>query len=64
MEDDYDYICRGPIVGFKVLLHSPDELPQISKHYFRVPMGIETRVVVKPNVMDISETLKSYSPEK
>lgn len=57
---NFDYLCRGPVVGFKVLLHPPDELPQISKHYFRVPLNTETRVTVRPVVTTASKDLLSY----
>ena len=36
-----EYICRGPVQGFKVLLHTPGEVPQVSKNYFRVPLEQE-----------------------
>lgn len=32
---DFEYICRGSIPGFKVTLHTPGEIPQISQNYFR-----------------------------
>ncbi|KAG4070425.1 hypothetical protein HA402_005657 [Bradysia odoriphaga] len=37
-EQNLEYICRGPVQGFKILLHTPGEVPQVSKHYFRVPL--------------------------
>jgi hypothetical protein len=37
--DNYmnDGLCKGPIQGYKVYLHLPNEIPQISKHYYLVP---------------------------
>lgn len=35
---DLDYLCQGPIQGFKVVLHSPAEVPLPSKNFFRVPL--------------------------
>lgn len=31
-ENDFDYVCRGPIIGYKVAIHLPGDLPQISKY--------------------------------
>lgn len=59
-----DYICRGPVQGFKILLHTPGEVPQVSKHYFRVPLLHEVLVAVKPNMMTTSEGLRYYEPNR
>lgn len=59
---DYDYSCRGPVQGFKILLHTPGEIPRVSKQYFRIPMQQEVVISVKPNMMTTSERLKNYSP--
>lgn len=61
---DYDYLCRGPVMGFKALLHSPDEMPQMVNHYFKVPISLETIVKVKPNVVAASEQVRGYSPKR
>lgn len=36
--NDLDYLCQGPVEGFKVVLHSPAEIPLPSKNFFRVPL--------------------------
>lgn len=59
-----DYLCRGPVQGFKVLLHSPDEVPQVTKQYFRVPFNKEIIVSVKPNMIVTSESLFGYPPHR
>lgn len=63
-EDDMDYVCRGPAQGFKVMLHSPNELPQVSGHYFRIPVGQDIRVAIKPNMLQTTKALKEYSPTR
>lgn len=63
-EVDFDYICRGPVQGFKVLLHIPGEIPKISKKYYRVPMHQEVVVTVKPNMITTSDGLIDYPPNK
>lgn len=61
---DFEYVCRGPVLGFKVTLHAPDELPHISSHFFRVPLNQETIVAIKPDVMTTASVLQSYEPKE
>lgn len=63
-EQHLEYLCRGPVQGFKILLHTPGEIPQVSKHYFRVPMLSEVLVSVKPNMITTSEGLRHYEPDR
>ncbi|KAJ0174664.1 hypothetical protein K1T71_009772 [Dendrolimus kikuchii] len=63
-EYDLDYLCKGPVQGFKVLLHNPAELPRLSQQYFRVPIDHEAVVAVKPNMMTTSEALRPYKAER
>lgn len=63
-EQDLEYICRGPVQGFKILLHTPGEIPQVSRHYFRVPLLQEVLVSVKPNMITTSEGLRHYEPNR
>lgn len=60
-DDDMDYLCRGPVQGFKVILHSPNELPQVSGQYFRIPLGQSVRLAMKPNMIKTTKTLKGYN---
>ncbi|XP_052756940.1 pickpocket protein 28-like [Galleria mellonella] len=59
---DLDYLCRGPVQGFKILLHNPAELPRLSQQYFRSPLSQEVVVAIKPNMMTTSSGLKPYEP--
>lgn len=61
---DLDFICRGPVQGFKILLHTPGEIPRVSKQYFRVPLNQEVVVAVKPNMITTSEGLRDYPPNR
>ncbi|XP_063915457.1 pickpocket protein 28-like [Zophobas morio] len=63
-EEDLDYICRGPMQGFKVLLHHPAEVPDTKIQYFRVPLNTETAVAIKPDVSTTSPGLKNYDPHQ
>lgn len=61
---DLDYLCRGPVQGFKILLHNPAELPRLSQQYFRSPLSQEVVVAVKPKMMTTSYGLKPYEPTR
>jgi acid-sensing ion channel, other len=63
-EADLDYICHGPVQSFKILLHTPGEIPRVSKQYFRVPLRQEVVVSVKPNMITTSSGLADYTPER
>jgi len=52
------------VQGFKILLHTPGEIPRVSKQYFRVPLRQEVVVSVKPNMITTSSGLANYAPER
>ncbi|XP_061393667.1 pickpocket protein 28-like [Musca vetustissima] len=59
-----DYGCREASQGYKLLLHSPDDVPQVSKHFLHIPMNEETTIAVLPSMMTTSKAIAKYSPEK
>ncbi|XP_055708837.1 pickpocket protein 28-like [Phlebotomus papatasi] len=61
-EKDFDYLCSEMMQGFKVHLHSPDEIPQIARQFFRVPLNQGIMVSVKPSMLTTSEGLRAYNP--
>ncbi|XP_058461711.1 pickpocket protein 28-like [Malaya genurostris] len=61
---DLDYLCRGPVQGFKILLHTSSEYPQVSKQYFRVPLHQEVIISVKPQMITTSDGLRHYAPHR
>lgn len=61
---DLDYICKGPVQGFKILLHHPGEVPRVSTQYFRAPLNQEVIVNVKPDMMTTSDSLRDYDPHR
>uniref|UniRef100_A0A182PBQ5 Pickpocket n=1 Tax=Anopheles epiroticus TaxID=199890 RepID=A0A182PBQ5_9DIPT len=67
-EQDTDFICRvsaaGPVQGFKILLHTSSEYPQVSKQYYRVPLSQEVIISVKPQMITTSDGLRDYTPER
>ena len=57
---DLDYICRGPVQGFKVHIHRNDEPPAMSTDYFRVGMNEETIIAIKTEVLNEIEDNECY----
>ncbi|XP_075167591.1 pickpocket protein 28-like [Haematobia irritans] len=62
--DEVDYTCQGPIQGFKVMLHSPDDVPSVSKHFVRISMDKEVIIAVKPKMITTSADIAAYDPAK
>ncbi|XP_075167589.1 pickpocket protein 28-like [Haematobia irritans] len=61
---EIDYSCRYVADGFKILLHSPDDVPTMSKHFVHVSMNKNMMVVVKPNMITTSPGIADYRPHK
>lgn len=59
---DIDYAC-SPYDGYKLILHTPDEVPQPNLHFHKIPLGMETQISIQPKVMTTSDDLRSYTPE-
>lgn len=56
--------CRTKENGFRVALHHPGEIPNISKDYIRAPLNQEVLVGIIPQVFNTSESLFDYPPER
>lgn len=61
-QQDVDYTCKGAVNGFRILLHTPDELPKINDHYYKVPFDVETMISVEARAMSTTDNLKRYKP--
>jgi acid-sensing ion channel, other len=62
-DEDFDPLCRGPISGFTVVLHTPQSTPATSQNFIRVARNQETTIKVKPNSVITSKNLEKYSAE-
>lgn len=62
--DDLDFTCRRAAQGYKVMLHSPVEIPQPSKNCFRLPHNREILVAVKPTMLETSKELEDCAPDR
>lgn len=63
-KEDTDYKCRNGVQGFKLTFHTPGEVAQVSKQYYRIPMDHYMDIRVKPNLVTSSRALRSYAPER
>ncbi|KAL5291213.1 hypothetical protein ACFFRR_010554 [Megaselia abdita] len=57
-----DMLCRNGQQGFKVILHTPGEIPRASKQFFQVPLGQRVLMSIKPKIITTSDNLKHYDP--
>lgn len=56
-----DYFkCRGSVEGYKIILNTPGEVPEPSKHYFWAPFNENIVVYIKPKMITTSSDLRSY----
>lgn len=61
-ETDFDDKCRSHIQGFKVQLHMPHTVSQLSKHYFHLPIQRDILMSVSPRIIKTDEDLNDYKP--
>ncbi|KAJ3655391.1 hypothetical protein Zmor_014523 [Zophobas morio] len=59
-----DAMCTSFSRGFKVLIHSPLEVPRFDNHYFQVSYNKVAMVAVQPEVVTTSNEVKKIHPEK
>lgn len=55
--------CKRGIQGFRISLHTPVEIPRMSKQFVSIPLNKQTTIAVKPHSTYSSKDIKSYSPE-
>lgn len=57
-------VCNGQHFGFKLFIHTPGEVPMISRKYYRISFNEEVHIVIKPTLITTSNGLRSYSPNQ
>uniref|UniRef100_A0A1I8NUL2 Pickpocket protein 28-like n=1 Tax=Stomoxys calcitrans TaxID=35570 RepID=A0A1I8NUL2_STOCA len=62
--EELDYSCRYVPDGFKVMLHSPDDVPTMGKHFVHVSMDKDVMIAVKPKMITPSAGIAAYTPHK
>lgn len=63
-DKDIDFLCGGPVQGFKILLHASGEVPQISKYFYRIPLDHEVIMAVRPSIMTTTDKVISYEKKR
>lgn len=61
---DVNYGCKGATNGFRLTLHTPDEIAGTAAHFYQIPFDVATLISVQPRVMATSKNLRDYSPKK
>uniref|UniRef100_A0A182PJH0 Pickpocket n=1 Tax=Anopheles epiroticus TaxID=199890 RepID=A0A182PJH0_9DIPT len=61
---DTDYMCTGFSQGYKLLIHSSDEYPQVSVRNMRIPFSHEISIALRPQMIVTSQSATDYSWEK
>lgn len=77
---DTDFICNNFLQGFrvhlflsflfsqfqkfKVLIHNPWDVPRLTKHYFRIPLGKVVVTAIEPEMVKTSKEVRKFAPEK
>lgn len=61
---DFNRTCNEYVQGFKVLLHTPGEVAQISNYFILVPLLDQVFVSVKPNMITTTQALREYTPQQ
>lgn len=62
-KDLLDIFSRRWVSEPKFILHSPDEMPRTS-NFFRIPMGKDVKVLIKPQMITTSEKLRNFNPKR
>ncbi|XP_055303762.1 pickpocket protein 28-like [Sitodiplosis mosellana] len=62
---EHDYLCSDMLEGFKIWIHSAEEVPRLKKNFYHAAYDSDVRISVKANLMMTSPSLiKNYSQEQ
>lgn len=57
-----DKRCAGPLQGFTILIHAPDQYPNMAKNYLTISTKSDYKILVKPKMINASPDIASYQP--
>nr|XP_019556935.2 pickpocket protein 28-like [Aedes albopictus] len=57
---DIDYFCEGPVIGYKIAIHSPDEIPSVQHNYYRLSHNSKLSLIAQPELTYITPDLKKH----
>lgn len=61
--DDIDHLCQN-VQGHQMLMHAPDETPQMTNNFYQISKDMNVLVAIKPRVMTTSPRLRNYAPHR
>jgi acid-sensing ion channel, other len=61
---NYDFTSKGPLQGYKVFLHLPNEAPQTLKNYYLIPQQQSVHLSIVPKLTLMSSELRYYPVDK
>ncbi|KAI5638298.1 amiloride-sensitive sodium channel domain-containing protein [Phthorimaea operculella] len=61
-KEDLDYLCLGPLQGFKVMLHNPAEFPRASNQFIISQLRHIVRLAVVPRMTMSSDGIDMFDP--
>ncbi|XP_062557738.1 pickpocket protein 28-like [Armigeres subalbatus] len=61
---DRDPMCMTAYTGYKIAVHSPDEVARMKDSFFRIESLSVVTLTITPTVYKASPILRKYSPEK
>lgn len=55
----HDYFCSSTeSYGYKVLLHSPNDVPKVADYGFALPTGFESRIAITPTLDETTDAVR------
>ncbi|XP_062557744.1 pickpocket protein 28-like [Armigeres subalbatus] len=57
---DMDYFCEGPVVGYKIAIHAPDEIPSVQNKFYRLSHQSRLSIIVKPELTATYPELRKH----
>lgn len=62
---EHDYLCSDMLEGFKIQIHSAEEVPRLKKIFYHAAYDSDIRISVRANLMMTSPSLiKNYSQQQ
>ena len=62
--NDYDSYCTDELHAVRVLVHSPDEVPNISQRYLEIQVNQLVDILIQPKYTKTFKGLKKLSPRR
>lgn len=63
-KNDIDHLCGGGIHGFNIMLHPPNEGPQVLKKYFYLSPGKTVALSIEPKKTTTSDDARAHRPQQ